>query len=314
MLRNIASRALQVVDAVKNEPAVRRVRARGKKPGTNPNDWFSGIDDKTWFWMNTAGRRYKSIASLVPGMPEVSVQQMYTGSAGDATLQEGFRAYQLFKTSYETRICPIRHCRNILDFGCGWGRIIRFFLKDVESGRLVGVDHSEEVIRICRETNKWTRFELIDPYPPTLLASESFGLIYLYSVFSHLPEEMHWALLREFHRLLEPGGMLIATTRARDFIYFCKMLREDPQINEKPNWLRGMARVFMDVDAAVSRYDHGEFCYESVGAEGRWSFWGEACISKSYVTERWPEIFDVCDYIDDHKACPQNVVVARKRN
>ena len=70
----------------------------------------------------------------------------------------------------------------------------------------------------------------------------------------------------------------------------------------------------MDVDAAVSRYDHGEFCYESVGAEGRWSFWGEACISKSYVTERWPEIFDVCDYIDDHKACPQNVVVARKRN
>jgi hypothetical protein len=40
-------------------------------------------------------------------------------------------------------------------------------------------------------------------------------LIYLYPVFSHFPEEMHLALLREFHRLLRPGGLLIAPTRQR---------------------------------------------------------------------------------------------------
>jgi len=56
-------------------------------------------------------------------------------------------------------------------------------------------------------TNKWCRFTLIDAYLPTLLTAESFELICLYFVFSHLPEEMHWALLREFHRLLMPGGM-----------------------------------------------------------------------------------------------------------
>jgi SAM-dependent methyltransferase len=302
-----------VVDAVKNQPAARRAVALSKMPGTSPRDWFGGMDDETWFWMNTAGRRHKSIANLLPRLPEASIQQMYTGSAGDATLREGFRAYRLFKNSYEMRIGPIRHCRNLLDFGCGWGRIIRFFLKDIEPGKLVGVDHSEEVISVCRETNKWSRFELIDPYPPTQLTSESFSLIYLYSVFSHLPEKMHWALLREFHRLLEPGGMLIATTRPRDFIHFCQMLRDDPQINEK-FWLKGSARVFMDVDAAIAVYDSGEFCYEPVGAEGRWSFWGEACIPKSYVTRHWSELFDVCDYIDDRRVCLQNVIVARKRN
>ena len=62
-----------------------------------------------------------------------------------------------------------------------------------------------------------------------------------------------------------------------------------------------------------SPYDNGQFCYDCYGEEGRRSFWGEACISKSYVERRWPEIFDVCDYIEDRGACPQNVIVARKR-
>ena len=51
----------------------------------------------------------------------------------------------------------------------------------------------------------------------------------------------------------------------------------------------------------MSAYDNGQFCYESVGAEGRWSFWGEACIPKGYVERRWQEIFDVSDYIEDRR-------------
>ena len=193
------------------------------------------------------------------------------------------------------------------------GRIIRFFLKDVGPEKLLGIDHSEEAIHACVNTNKWCRFMLVEPYPPTPLIAGSFGLIYLYSVFSHLPEEMHWMLLQEFHRLLAPGGMLVATTRARDFFQFCRTLRDDPQLNTKPDWLKGLAILFVDTDAAISAYDDGQFCYESFGMEGRWSFWGEACIPKKYVARRWPEIFDVCDYIEDPKTCPQNVIVARKR-
>ena len=119
-------------------------------------------------------------------------------------------------------------------------------------------------------------------------------------------------LLEEFHRLLVPGAMLIATTWARDYIHFCKTLGDDPSL-EKPVWLKGQAGIFLDVDAAISAYDNGQFCCDGYGGEGRRSFWGEACISKSYVERRWREIFDVCDYIDDRKVCPQNVIVVRKR-
>jgi SAM-dependent methyltransferase len=311
-LLNLAS---NVFRAAKNEPAVRQAISRSKRPGTAPMDWFSGVDDETWLWMHTSRRlkRRPEIANLLPGLPAPSLQENYTGSSAFATLQEGFHAYQLFKRYYETHIGPLANSRGILDFGCGWGRIIRFFLRDVRPEKLIGADHSEEVIRTCRETNKWCKFTLIEPHPPTPLEPQSFDLIYLYSVFSHLPEEMHLGLLKEFERLLRPGGMLIATTRRRDFIDWCRDLREDPALEEKPNWIKGSAVAFMDADAALSAYDHGEFCYASLGGTGRWSFWGEACIPKAYVEKHWTEIFDIYDYVDDIKVCPQNVIVARKR-
>jgi hypothetical protein len=84
-------------------------------------------------------------------------------------------------------------------------------------------------------------------------------------------------------------------------------------ISEKPGWQKAQAGIFLDVDAAISAYDNGQFCYDCYGEEGRRSFWGEACISKIYVERRWQEIFDVCDYVEDRGGSSQNVIVARKR-
>jgi SAM-dependent methyltransferase len=188
-----------------------------------------------------------------------------------------------------------------------------FFLRDVSPEKISGVDHSEKVIQVCRETNKWCTFTIIDPDPPMALSSNSFDLIYLYSVFSHLPEEMHLALLREFQRLLVPGGLLIATTRGRDFIQYCALLRNDPRLQDKPKWISQLGLVFREEAATLAAYDRGSYCYEGFAVEGRWSFWGETCIPKAYVQRRWTELFDVLDYIDDRAVCQQNVIVARKR-
>ena len=120
-------------------------------------------------------------------------------------------------------------------------------------------------------------------------------------------------LLQEFHRLLVPGGMLIATTRARDFILFCKALRDDPRLDEKPDWLKESARIFLDVDAAISAYDNGQYCYDCYGSEGRWSFWGEACISKSYVEKRCRKFSTYAIISTSRGARPQNVEGAKRK-
>ena len=129
-----------VLQLAKNELAVRRANVRSEKPNTGPKYWFSGIDDETRLWLNTTGRRrHKAIARLLPEMPEVSIQESFTGSCGDSTLGKGFRAYRLFKSCYERHVGPIESCCSVLAFGCGWGRIIRFFLKDVEPEKVLGV-------------------------------------------------------------------------------------------------------------------------------------------------------------------------------
>src|SRR5215469_13990975 len=68
--------AYAAINAAKNEPALRVAVALSRQPATSPKDWFSGLNDETWFWMNTtARRRRKTIASLVPKMPAVSMQE-----------------------------------------------------------------------------------------------------------------------------------------------------------------------------------------------------------------------------------------------
>ena len=48
--------------------------------------------------------------------------------------------------------------------------------------------------------------------PPLPYGDDSFGLAYLFSVFTHLPEPLQHAWVREFRRVLRPGGYLLFST------------------------------------------------------------------------------------------------------
>jgi len=279
--------------------------------GVSPSSRFAGVSDDFWFWLFTEGYRANEsrLRGLLPEMPPEAVQLRFTGASGDATLGEAFGFYQLVrKLAAKHRRGPVQ---TILDYGCGWGRIIRFFLRDVNLDNLIGIDCYPEMIDLCRATNPFCRFELVDPYPPTRLSDNSFDIIYSYSVFSHLSEEAHLAWLEEFRRVLKPGGLLIATTRARNFVLECAEMRRQ---QEQRFWMRGAAASFMDTDAALARYDRGEYLYEAVGGGGVLdsSFFGETCIPRAYVERRWTTFFDFVDFIDNRKVSIQNVAVVRK--
>jgi len=122
---------------------------------------------------------------------------------------------------------------------------------------------------------------------------------------------MHLKLLTEFKRILKPQGILIATTRGRDFFDFCKKLRDEPNA-ERPGWLDASTVAFPDVENSKQSFDRGDYCYNSFNIDGRWSFWGETCIPRGYVEREWTKFFEVIDYIDDRSVCEQNVIIARK--
>ncbi len=275
---------------------------------------FSHVDDQTWLELNTSGyRRSRTLQHLLPSMPDPGLQKDFIGSSGDAALGEAWVTYCLWRELAGRYGHPIEADSYVLDFGCGWGRTLRFFLKDVLADHLYGVDVLELAVNTCRETNKLCHFELVQPTPPSQLPSDRFDLVYLYSVFSHLSESVHNQWLDEFHRILRPGGILIATTWHRNYIQWCEDARHGPR-----KWTHPNSRLaFIGNSEWLARYDRGEFCHSPIGGgDGDLdaTFYGETCIHEAYVRNNWTDRFEICEYFHaDFIRLWQDAIVARKK-
>jgi 2-polyprenyl-3-methyl-5-hydroxy-6-metoxy-1,4-benzoquinol methylase len=274
------------------------------------NRVFGRVDDDRWLHYNTASsRRFATFRDILPTLPDEQTQIGFIGTSGDEALVEAFGMYVQVKKLAGKHGRPIRRTSRILDFGCGWGRTLRFFMKDVPTANLTGIDVMPLAIELSKANNPWCNFELTTALPPTHFADESFDLIYLYSVFSHLSEEAHLLWLAEFQRIMKPGGVLIATTWSRDYIERCEHARNGETLGTHPRSLL----AFTDTREALRGYDAGEFCHSAIGGGGELlgSFYGETCIPADYVRRKWVRFFEFREFISEPGE--QSVIVARKR-
>jgi SAM-dependent methyltransferase len=110
---------------------------------------------------------------------------------------------------------PPGELRSVLDFGCGCGRVTRWW-HDFD-GEVAGSDLSRRAIEWCRDNLPFGRFETNGLAPPLAFADESFDLVYALSVFTHLTAELQLAWRDELRRVLRPGGRLLVTTHGRSY-------------------------------------------------------------------------------------------------
>jgi SAM-dependent methyltransferase len=96
----------------------------------------------------------------------------------------------------------------VLDFGCGCGRIMRHLARHCDAG-LHGCDVNPVAIDWCRAHLPFGRFAVNGLEPPLPYADRSFGLVYAFSVFTHLPEPLQFLWMTEMRRVLKPGGYLM---------------------------------------------------------------------------------------------------------
>jgi 2-polyprenyl-3-methyl-5-hydroxy-6-metoxy-1,4-benzoquinol methylase len=277
---------------------------------------FKNYGDEFWFWLFIKGYYYRpDLRDIMPSMPEERLQLQFTGGSGYNTLKEAFSFYQFIKLTGKKYGVTLSPDSKILDFGCGWGRIIRFFLKDVNAKNLYGIDCDEEIIKICQTSNLNGNFQVNNIYPPTEFKDNFFDVIYTYSVFSHLSEEAHKIWLSEFKRILKPGGILIATTRDRDYIILCERLRKMAE-TDIPFFAKGLPNAFLNTSKYLTEYDNGKYIYEPTGGGGvrEGSFYGETCIPEKYVKTEWKRYFRQISFINykKHKSFNQNALIAQK--
>jgi SAM-dependent methyltransferase len=313
--------AFEARTAALGDDVVRRVgyvvetdRLLSSVSSRTPDQLFRGVSDEYWLWLNTEGYRINAeLRRILPSLPSESFQYFVAGRTGDDTLLTAFPVYVQFRGLIETHYRPLANCEAILDFGCGWGRITRFFIKDLAPARLWGIDMWEAGVEHAKQTNPWSNFMTVNKMPPTSFDDDTFDVVFAYSVFSHISEDLHARWLGEFSRILKPGGLMIATTWGRNYIEYLESIRRGDVAS--PSWIehhhRKVKERFPGLEACVAEYDRGDFCHVDSGIEG-YEDYGETMISKRYVLSHWGGAFTVVDYIDDRARDPQNIILVKK--
>lgn len=196
---------------------------------------FKDLDDID-LWVMILSKRFRSYPDLkkrLPGFPDADIQKKYNGGAGFEILKRGRVSYEKITKIYNKYRGDIKNDTNILDFGVGWGRIIRYFLKDLPNTNLFGCDVSEFILNESKRIGLNIQLQKSDPIPLELPFQEKFDLVYSNSVFSHLSEEALNACFAAINKSMKKGGLFIFTTWGPNYAMNSKKMT---QLGLKQHW------------------------------------------------------------------------------
>ena len=103
-----------------------------------------------------------------------------------------------------------REHRRALDFGCGVGRLTRALASRYDE--VVGVDISPSMLEQARRLHEAVRnVRFVENAQPRLdfLDDASIDLVYCVITLHHIPAHLQLAYVREFMRVLKPGGLAV---------------------------------------------------------------------------------------------------------
>ncbi len=112
---------------------------------------------------------------------------------------------------------------NILDFPCGHGRVLRTLKRAFPDAELTASDIDHDGVDFCSET-----FGAKGVYSDHDLGKvdleAGFDLIWVGSLFTHLPDSRWWSFLDFLIERLAPDGLLLFTVHGR---WSARQIRED---------------------------------------------------------------------------------------
>ena len=161
--------------------------------------------------------KYPNIKSFFPSMPPDEIQDKWTGSHGTTLLATSTAFIETLVAGYtELTGKDLRHSL-VLDYGCGWGRLIRLLYKYVPYENIYGVDPWDRSIDLCKEYGVKAHLALCEYVPENLPFEHQFDLIFAFSVFTHLSEKTAKTVLSTLRRYVQEDGLLVITIRPKKY-------------------------------------------------------------------------------------------------
>jgi hypothetical protein len=231
----------------------------------------------------------------LPLPDEIRRRRAHGGESESSFRLEGYTIYRkLEETLGSTFNHGFADYRNILDWGCGCGRIARYFIANPENS-VIGVDVDEDNVKWCKENLPFGEYHTIGLHPPTVLPDGSFDLVIGISVFSHLrkDEQFHW--LEELHRLTSSGSLLLISILGEHAISRARLTIEEFQEFEK----HGFSDSKRNPDLSGKSIDE--------------EYYRNTFHSSQYIQKHWGSYFRIVDHIDAYVGNLQDLVILQKR-
>lgn len=174
-----------------------------------------GLNDFVSVLWSLPDDRFPKLSRLLPSMAPLETQKAWTGSSGALLLNQTISFARSVAANYASLTGGSLVDKTLLDFGCGYGRLLRAF--SFFSDDLYGVDPWSESVRICHSSGLTENVYESDYLPVSLPVPTHFDLVFSFSVFTHLSERATRQCLLAIRRHMKDGGILCVTVRPVEY-------------------------------------------------------------------------------------------------
>ncbi len=201
-------------------------------------DKFSSLSDREWKAVWLATENGTNISGIeFPTIPDQQLQLSIHGSASwQISIGEAFGFYSYIKSKVD--LGAVASAR-FLDFGCGWGRMTRPFLRDFDLDKMFGFEPNLLLATVARSLNPYVPVLSGGFTPDGSIPKNWFDLVIGWSIFSHLSDASLRQWLAEVSEVLRPGGAAVFTTWG---LRFLRRLQRDQQLLDEGGEVHWYAR------------------------------------------------------------------------
>lgn len=187
---------------------------------------------------------------------------------------------------------------NVLDFGCGCGRVLRWLGNLPPKTSVQGCDIDPEAVDWLRANLPQIKIHLNGPLPPLDFQDAAFDLVLCHSVFTHLDETYQDAWLEELGRITADDAILLISFMG-DYA-FAQRLPEEASPSAGPEQLR-------------LKRDQEGLLFLPGGDVGLPEFYQTTYHSVPYVISRWGQYFEVLAHVERGALNYQDLMVLQRR-
>jgi SAM-dependent methyltransferase len=181
-------------------------------PGTLTLLRSLSLDDFGLLTINLPDPTYPNISRLLPRMASREDQVLWTGASGAELLQRSVAFIRSVELGWRRRRQLGLDKAKVLDFGCGYGRLLRLFEYFSDRESLYGCDPWINSIEACQQNGIHCTIRQSEYVPEALpFDAALFDLIYAFSVFSHLSQRAANASFGALAKVAKPSALLFLT-------------------------------------------------------------------------------------------------------